>query len=1439
MTLQCENFNTILPALAEYRPEMIKGDGAFMRFKPDILRPEAAKLDLPTGVSLLAGVRKAMREAGYAHIPRGAKIHVARTLTSAPEEIPREQWGTFLIRHGMHISVSVPVHGGGGGKNPLNMILSIVVMAVAALVTWGLSGPGMFLGFTSWGLSPAIGSLAGALVMAGGMMLVNAIAPMSAPKLSQASALTAEKVWSIDGIRNKADLYGGVPLPLGKVRFAPRYFAEPYTYLSGNNQYARYLFGVMGHNKVSDLRIGDTPITRFKGVQYKVHEKWTGQAFSFFPAAVHQENLGVDLTQASGWHTRTTTQDTTEIQWEVHLPRGLIKITDEGDRDEQTVTFYAEYRPVGDSAWIGAAGGNRACSGGGLPAPQRVLISPGRPAGDRGTSIPARYGASTIKLYILADGRLGSSKSGETGIYIGSVTAPATGGNPIVSKEPTYSGSISVANGVVTVTSGTMVLNTYTITGKTVTPLRRGYSRKVAKGQYEFRIRRITGDPNADDKHNTYLNDTTWAVFKSVKAGPVLKYNGTPYTVIEVEIQATDQLNGHIDELNAVFHSICPTWNGGAWVEAASSNPAALCVMLATTPVIGDPVAMSSLDAESWQGFYDWCQTHGWAFNSVQTAQAASRELMHAILSAGRASFSLPNGRFGVVWDNLDKPVSYPYGPRNSWGFKAHKEFVKESVHGLRYLFLNEKRDWIEDERIVFADGYTLANATNIIEAEQDGVTDPGLIYKHGRLRLADSRWRPEVYEFSTDFSYLCVAKGDRVSITHDVPMWGLRQARITGVEYAAYDFASLNRAALASLALEHQDLLRPGLSAAEFSAWLDSLDDEALRDLLEEKDLRDTSLVEAVLIDDHVSLEGGKLYAFKYFAASGAPVAYSVVAEDATTCRLRLATTIPAASAPLSGGLIHFGEAGRETHDCIVVNLETQDNLCAKVVCQDYSADKIYTALTGPIPEWDSDISVPSRWQLGRPAAPLVTNIRTDEFVLLQLADGSLVPRIQVAFKLEDRQGVKVRDVRVEFRPKDGGEDWQDGGVTPAATGFVYVTGVEEGLEYEIRLLAVSDLGITSDYSSPYSAKVIGRLTPPPAPVRVFMDSGKVKWDMPANMPADVRGWEVWMGFDAEDPFTWARRISNEFVTMQEFDLTPWSGWARRVWIRTRDDLGLVSDPVSIVVNLGDMPVANVVYEARESERGWTGNLSGGGLNADLGIISKGGIPMWPPNPEDYEPVGDEEIPEDLPMWGALPMWGGSHQSIVYSTAIRVPPEADASTLSLDVVMPHGTLASVEYAYATAYEAWDGEDMWGDLRWDGLLLEGDYQVMPNDIEVRAGQLISVRITTSDASAANIADLVWVFDVEDLNLTINDFEVPAQGARLPVPPGAFRWIKSVLIGLYHDEAAPNAAFTAGWRDRGLIVDGLVTEGPLIQCRDEHKQPVAGVVDVTLQGARGF
>jgi hypothetical protein len=184
--------------------------------------------------------------------------------------IPREAWACVRPKPTTIVIVRVAP----GNRGPLRAALSIAV-GVAALAVgqfWAAPLTGA-LGFGGSALATGIaqGVLTGTTLLAG-TFLINSLVPLGQDQ-AQGACVAQSPTYSIQGFRNVANPDGVVPCVLGKVRFAPPYAALPYTEVSGGETYIRALFLVgYGYKKIRDIRLGDTPIERFKEVEVEVRE---------------------------------------------------------------------------------------------------------------------------------------------------------------------------------------------------------------------------------------------------------------------------------------------------------------------------------------------------------------------------------------------------------------------------------------------------------------------------------------------------------------------------------------------------------------------------------------------------------------------------------------------------------------------------------------------------------------------------------------------------------------------------------------------------------------------------------------------------------------------------------------------------------------------------------------------------------------------------------------------------------------------------------------------------------------------------------------------------------------------------------------------------------------------------------------------------------------
>lgn len=947
------------------------------------------------------------------------------------EVITPDRWTNLVPAAGANVVVSTSLHGGGGGKNPLRTLLTIVVMVVATYVTGG--GAATAGGWFAAGSASA--SVAGAAITIGGMMLVNAIAPIRPPALQgSASASAAESpTYSLSGGQNDIRRFGVVPVVLGTHKHTPPLGAMSYTEILGNDEYLRMLV-VWGYGplQIKDLKIGETPITNFSDVEIQTVEGWsTDPDITLFPRDVYQDQVGTDLTYSAGWVQRTSQPNASVLSVDIVFPRGLTVINDAGQRIARTVEFELRYRKVGDVTWIDV--------------PRTVTKTVQTVSGwDFITSPFFHYGIyiddySGIASYAQGTGAIaGKILVGEvyleyikTGLYDGewypriiNYSAP----------EVTGFTCTLLSSSSVSVSAGTLSVGMLSTRRATAQAVRVGRKWNVDDGyQYEVAIRRTTAD-STDDRT---IDSCVWTILRTFQMGHPTDFR-QPLAMTALRIKATEQLSGAISNLNATVTSYANVWDGSNWdTILPTNNPAALMRLVLMGPANERRRTAAQVDQDSLAEFYDFCDENGYAFNMVRDFVASVWSTCADIAAAGRASVTLPNGKWGVVMDVADRPIRQHLTPRNSWGFESTKQ-LSIRPHAWRVRFVNEDQDYKQDERIVYDDGYTVNNATQFEGIEFPGVTDPDLIWKFGRFHLAQLRLRPEEYSLTCGMEHLACQRGDVILVGHDITMWGLGWGRV-------------------------KELTLDGAN------------------------------ITGIVVDEEFVMEAGKTYNVRFRLDEGT----SYVREVTTVvgANTTLVFSEPTTTNIQVGDLALFGETGTETQRLLVKGMSRGDNYSANLVLVDESPD-IYTADTGTIPEHVTNISNPTNITEIPPAVPLVVGINSGTSALV-LIGSTLVSRIMVSL-VPGGGNIRAVDFQVRYR-ENGNLEWQFF-TAPAEEGTIAIWPVQDNTIYELQARAANAYGFWSDWSISYLHTVIGQSELPPDvtgfSVIVNGDQAHISWE-------------------------------------------------------------------------------------------------------------------------------------------------------------------------------------------------------------------------------------------------------------------------------------------------------------------------------------------------------
>jgi hypothetical protein len=328
-------------------------------------------------------------------------------------------------------------------------------------------------------------------------------------------------------------------------------------------------------------------------------------------------------------------------------------------------------------------------------------------------------------------------------------------------------------------------------TRKTPNPIRVGTKWAVTNGpQYEVEIYRETIEQDPDATVTTYQT-VNWGSLKGFRPGEPITFN-KPLALIAMRIRATSQLSGTLDTVNCIAHSKCKSWNPSLsppqWVNDTATNyPHDLFRHVLQGPANARPVADSKLDLTQLEAWGTYCRQQGFRYNKPVSEARSVFDTLQEIAAAGRAVVVFKDGKWSVAYDEQSTPTIQVFTPRNSRDFTATHDYV-DLPHAWRVEFVNELKRYVQDERIVYDDGYAATAgggnqaATKFQGLDLPGITHPDLVWKHARFHLAQLRLRPETYEITVDFENLKVTRGDRVRVNHDVMLVGVGAGRVQEV---------------------------------------------------------------------------------------------------------------------------------------------------------------------------------------------------------------------------------------------------------------------------------------------------------------------------------------------------------------------------------------------------------------------------------------------------------------------------------------------------------------------------------------------------------------------------------------------------------------------------------------------------------------------------------
>jgi hypothetical protein len=309
-------------------------------------------------------------------------------------------------------------------------------------------------------------------------------------------------------------------------------------------------------------------------------------------------------------------------------------------------------------------------------------------------------------------------------------------------------------------------------------PLRTTVELAVAPGQYEVRLRKV----DADYTGTQGANAVEWVQLRSFQQD-LATYEGQAR--LAVQIQASGQLNGSLDELNGQLKAkSMPYWNGSAWVTAVDRatglcNPGAIFLMLARgifdtsgKRLAGLGYSDDQIDIEGLQRFMVRCAAAGFEFDLYLQETTSLQDLLDAVAYAGLGELAWPDGKIGVAFFTRDDPIQ---GVINMANIKA-KTFEVDYATGpsaeeIEFQYFDRARGNQWKPIRVKAPGVTVPSAT--ASQQLVGITGETHAVTLARFAMAQNYYQRKTVTLEQDLEYMTYRKGSVVAVSHDLTQWG------------------------------------------------------------------------------------------------------------------------------------------------------------------------------------------------------------------------------------------------------------------------------------------------------------------------------------------------------------------------------------------------------------------------------------------------------------------------------------------------------------------------------------------------------------------------------------------------------------------------------------------------------------------------------------------
>ena len=448
------------------------------------------------------------------------------------------------------------------------------------------------------------------------------------------------------------------------------------------------------------------------------------------------------------------------------------------------------------------------------------------------------------------------------------------------------------------------------------------------------------------------------------------------------------------------------------------------------------------------------------------------------------------------------------------------------------------------------------------------------------------------------------------------------------------------------------------------------------------------------------------------------------------------------------------------------IMQIEIKDNDEVYVVAREYSASVYTQAVLSPA-------AVIAQSNLPDPfSVPAVSDLTlaSGTTELLRLSDGSVISRIRVGWTAPTEVYAQKGQVEVQTQATtDLG--WSPVDIVAAELGVAWVSPVQDGANYNVRIRAINSIGVRGAWSQG-TVQVVGKTAPPSDVPWLRLDGERLTWGPVSDI--DLAGYRVRWQPGGSRSWSDALELHTGLLAVSPWDLVTIPYGAGQILIKAFDTTGNESlNVTAIACNLGDAPVENVFAS-------YTLNTT---------------------------PV---LAPDSSRIWS-----NDSAQLWTNTTAVFLVPQYQAIFWTGSVTFTES--GSLTIAATVSGYAWK-------ITWKKSS-DVAYVPFPGRAWADAGTTYQFRIDVDQSNLQGlIGSVVAQIDVPDKTIRLPDVVIASGGSRLSIGTG---WRNVVIVSLtLHSDGG--SATTARVVDKS-------TSGPLIQCFNASGAATAGTVDAYVQG----